>query len=89
MQADTTNINQNNQKLALSFNAVFLQELTAFIRPNHNNQTKLTDDLIGLAFSGGGILSATFNLDVLQALANANLLNETFARSTFTKAILS
>lgn len=30
--------------------------------------------LIGLAFSGGGIRSATFNLGVLQALAKRNLL---------------
>jgi len=32
------------------------------------------DDLVGLAFSGGGIRSAVFNLGVLQALENANLL---------------
>ena len=76
MQADTTNINKNNQERALSFNAVFQQELNTLIRPNHNNQTKLPDDLIGLAFSGGGIRSATFNLGVLQALANANLLKK-------------
>jgi predicted acylesterase/phospholipase RssA len=31
-------------------------------------------DLIGLAFSGGGIRSATFNLGVLQGLARFNLL---------------
>jgi hypothetical protein len=32
------------------------------------------DDLVGLAFSGGGIRSAIFNLGVLQALERANLL---------------
>jgi Patatin-like phospholipase len=32
------------------------------------------DDLIGLAFSGGGIRSATFNLGVLQALEKSGLL---------------
>ena len=32
------------------------------------------DSLIGLAFSGGGIRSATFNLGVIQALARARLL---------------
>jgi hypothetical protein len=32
------------------------------------------DNLIGLAFSGGGIRSATFNLGVLQALAQKHLL---------------
>ena len=34
------------------------------------------DHLLGLAFSGGGIRSATFNLGVLQALSQANLLKE-------------
>ncbi|GAB3776627.1 hypothetical protein GCM10028818_22620 [Spirosoma horti] len=32
-------------------------------------------DLYGLSFSGGGIRSATFNLGVLQGLANHNLIN--------------
>ncbi len=32
-------------------------------------------NLIGLAFSGGGIRSATFNLGVLQALATRSLLH--------------
>ncbi len=34
------------------------------------------DNLIGLAFSGGGIRSATFNLGVLQALAENELLHQ-------------
>ena len=34
------------------------------------------DQLLGLAFSGGGIRSATFNLGVLQALAELKLLKE-------------
>jgi hypothetical protein len=34
------------------------------------------DQLMGLAFSGGGIRSATFNLGVLQALAELELLRE-------------
>jgi hypothetical protein len=34
----------------------------------------LEQDLAGLAFSGGGIRSATFNLGVIQALASKNLL---------------
>src|SRR5579859_661228 len=33
-----------------------------------------TNSLVGLAFSGGGIRSATFNLGILQALAKAQLL---------------
>ena len=34
------------------------------------------DNLIGLAFSGGGIRSATFNLGILQALAQNHLLRK-------------
>src|ERR1700675_4221723 len=34
------------------------------------------DQLMGLAFSGGGIRSATFNLGVLQALAELQLLGK-------------
>src|SRR5271154_418898 len=34
------------------------------------------DNLIGLAFSGGGIRSATFNLGILQALAQNGLLHQ-------------
>src|SRR3954470_20453072 len=33
-------------------------------------------DLVGLAFSGGGIRSATFNFGVLQALESSGLLRE-------------
>ena len=34
------------------------------------------DNLTGLAFSGGGIRSATFNLGILQALAERGLLRK-------------
>lgn len=37
---------------------------------------KTQDSLIGLAFSGGGIRSATFNLGILQALARRGLLHK-------------
>ncbi|MGH9500722.1 MAG: patatin-like phospholipase family protein [Terriglobales bacterium] len=37
---------------------------------------KTQDSLIGLAFSGGGIRSATFNLGILQALARRELLHK-------------
>jgi len=40
------------------------------------------DDLLGVAFSGGGIRSATFNLGVLQALANHRLLSRADYLST-------
>ena len=36
----------------------------------------VNDDLVGLAFSGGGIRSATFNLGVLQALEAAGVLRQ-------------
>jgi predicted acylesterase/phospholipase RssA len=41
---------------------------------NDQRRTPTNQSLIGLAFSGGGIRSATFNLGVLQALAKARLL---------------
>src|SRR5215475_3750413 len=40
------------------------------------SQKTANDSLIGLAFSGGGIRSATFNLGVLQALAQGGLLRK-------------
>ncbi|MBI5616913.1 MAG: patatin-like phospholipase family protein [Gammaproteobacteria bacterium] len=40
------------------------------------------DELFGLAFSGGGIRSATFNLGVLQALAKQRLLHDVDFLST-------
>src|SRR5258708_2982414 len=38
------------------------------------DRLRAEDNLVGLAFSGGGIRSATFNLGVLQALAKGQLL---------------
>ena len=47
------------------------------IPPARNTHERaLLCDLIGLAFSGGGIRSATFNLGVLQALAELKLLRK-------------
>jgi Patatin-like phospholipase len=40
----------------------------------HSARLALDRDLLGLAFSGGGIRSATFNLGVLQALSKIGLL---------------
>jgi len=39
------------------------------------------NSLVGLAFSGGGIRSATFNLGILQALAKSQTLLGVFVRS--------
>ena len=44
--------------------------------PDAKNLPEPQDSLIGLAFSGGGIRSATFNLGILQALAEAHLLHK-------------
>lgn len=43
---------------------------------DHLNKRKESRDLVGLAFSGGGIRSATFNLGVIQALAELRLLRK-------------
>lgn len=43
-------------------------------QPNSENKWKFGGGKIGLAFSGGGIRSSTFNLGVLQALARKNIL---------------
>ncbi|MGO9083795.1 MAG: patatin-like phospholipase family protein [Candidatus Sulfotelmatobacter sp.] len=46
-------------------------------RPDRNvSSTARPDNLTGLAFSGGGIRSATFNLGILQALAEKGLLHQ-------------
>jgi hypothetical protein len=73
---------------AWSFSEVFAKELTDIgnsrkeREPSHRPISNDSDpkkrgarsQLLGLAFSGGGIRSATFNLGVLQALAKLNLL---------------
>jgi Patatin-like phospholipase len=61
-----------DEKSKLSFDEVYQQELDAVIRPNRQNKLSPPNNLVGLAFSGGGIRSATFNLGVLQALADAD-----------------
>ncbi|MEN6624481.1 MAG: hypothetical protein ABFD50_23405 [Smithella sp.] len=65
---------------SLTFPNVFMHE----IKEIENRRKKrgipipaeLDKDLIGLAFSGGGIRSATFNLGVLQAFAKNHLLSK-------------
>ena len=52
------------------FQAVLHDELEAMGKPGTAN------DLTGLAFSGGGIRSATFNLGIIQSLARKNLLGK-------------
>ena len=64
---------------SISFAEVFPRELAVVEESRRKRQAPagsrpLDKDLIGLAFSGGGIRSATFNLGVIQALARHNLL---------------
>src|SRR5262249_35666474 len=48
----------------------------------HSARNALDRDLFGLAFSGGGIRSATFNLGVIQALSQIGLLKHVDYLST-------
>src|SRR5579863_7232449 len=63
----------------VTFNLVLDRELR---RLNHSRNKRdvrypaHSDNLTGLAFSGGGIRSATFNLGVLQALAQRGLMGK-------------
>jgi hypothetical protein len=64
---------------SISFAEVFPKELEVVEKARGKRQAPkrslpLSQDLIGLAFSGCGIRSATFNLGVIQALARHNLL---------------
>src|SRR5215467_12524005 len=55
------------REIAILRSARVKREVPARARP-------LDEDMVGLAFSGGGIRSATFNLGVIQALASKKLL---------------
>jgi hypothetical protein len=59
------------------------EEGTSFIRIAHSSLRRASRRrLLGVALSGGGIRSATFNLGVLQALAHLNLLRRVDYLST-------
>ncbi len=64
----------------VSFSKVFADERHQIAQSRQargiNSTKDVKDSLIGLAFSGGGIRSATFNLGVLQALAQKELLHK-------------
>jgi len=66
----------------VSFERILGEELDQVRRSREHrlkpaeNMPDARDSLIGLAFSGGGIRSATFNLGVLQGLARAALLRK-------------
>lgn len=60
------------KKIAVSTNLISFEQ----VLKDEKSVTGDKDNLIGLAFSGGGIRSATVNLGVLQALANRNLIGK-------------
>src|SRR5215469_12434589 len=63
----------------ITFNHVLKREIERLAKSRHKRQIPFpthSDNLTGLAFSGGGIRSATFNLGVLQALAQRGLLQK-------------
>ena len=66
--------------LPVTFKEVLQDELTQIAEARRargvTTQKPTADNLIGLAFSGGGIRSATFNLGILQALAEGGLLHK-------------
>jgi hypothetical protein len=66
---------------SLTFPQVFPKELEEIVKARTRRARRsadapeaLQDDLVGLAFSGGGIRSATFNLGLIQAFARHHLL---------------
>ncbi len=61
----------------LSFEEVLAEEIQALrgVDPIQSVEDADPHNLVGLAFSGGGIRSATFNLGVLQGLAKLGLLD--------------
>ena len=69
----------SDEGASVTFVDVFNKEIEALKNTRAKRQVPkrarpIEKDLIGLAFSGGGIRSATFNLGVIQALARHNLL---------------
>ncbi len=60
---------------SLDWTGVHAQERTAIREPDGRNDGPYRP-LTGLAFSGGGIRSATFNLGIIQALAELRLLRQ-------------
>ena len=62
----------NTEPSPLSFKELKDCELEAIRASRGKRQIAIDGPLVGLALSGGGIRSATFNLGLLQALANGN-----------------
>lgn len=71
---NTAVASNQGRKLKVTFSEAFTEELKKI--------GKSGESLVGLAFSGGGIRSATFNLGFLQGLAKAKLLRHVDYLST-------
>jgi len=67
--------NRGGKTRNLKDDNVFRQERD-FINQRRPEYNKVDDDLVGLAFSGGGIRSATFGLGVLEGLKRCGLLGQ-------------
>ena len=71
---------KKNKPTSVTFTRVFTDELEQIERSREargvTHAAPAKDSLIGLAFSGGGIRSATFNLGILQGLAAKGLLSK-------------
>jgi hypothetical protein len=72
----STSDHSESPDYAGDFEPVRLAEREWLARRRENAGVAADADLVGLAFSGGGIRSATFNLGVLQALEAGGLLHE-------------
>src|SRR6266853_733265 len=69
----------SDEEKGLTFAEVLPKEIEVLRKARRKREVPerpvpLEQDIVGLAFSGGGIRSATFNLGVIQALASKNLL---------------
>jgi hypothetical protein len=78
-----SNPDQNNDIKPIHFKAVLVEERKVIQKLRINNETekienidKTPENLVGIAFSGGGIRSATFGLGVLEALKSEGILKK-------------
>ena len=81
-----TSPNQESQGNSVPFESVLHEEVEVIKASREKRGVPCPepteDDLIGLSFSGGGIRSATFNLGVIQAFAQKQLLRHVDYLST-------
>ena len=76
-RAETVSTDNDRRRWA----EAFIQEI-AEVRKRHFGEEPVEENLVGLAFSGGGIRSATFGLGVLEGLKAFGLLKKIHYLST-------